>query len=362
MMDKKKITVIKPRCVDPHKTERLNAVLEYGLQGYTAEVITDRTVFREYNFHCRKILFAISLGESGINLEFYQLLKWIRTHPHLFDGSVAGVIVDGNSELYTKSVARDLLFTANMAGCTFPGRPLVEGTATLFNFTVIAKNLQTDNEGAYRESVRELVHRVVRLKRRYIAHPKLLALHAGNAAVSNTLTLWGMVSRGLDAEIRQISLRNGEIRDCRGCSYETCLHFGEESRCFYGGVITRDVYPAIVECDGLVMICPNYNDAVGANLTAFINRLTAIFRVHRFFDTRLYGIIVSGYSGSDLIAEQLISSLNMNKTFLLPPRFALMKTANDPGSIRMAEGIEEQAAAFSRQMMAEFQGCQKPEA
>ncbi len=40
-----------------------------------------------------------------------------------------------------------------------------------------------------------------------------------------------------------------------------------------------------------------------------------------------FGIIVSGYSGGDLVAEQLISALNMNKTFILPSRFALLETA-----------------------------------
>ena len=34
-------------------------------------------------------------------------------------------------------------------------------------------------------------------------------------------------------------------------------------------------------------------------------------------------LIVSGYSGGDLIARQLISGLNMNKSFYLPPRFCM---------------------------------------
>ena len=49
-----------------------------------------------------------------------------------------------------------------------------------------------------------------------------------------------------------------------------------------GAVMVEQVYPAIIECDCLVMICPNYNDAVSANITAFINRLTAVFRTHDF--------------------------------------------------------------------------------
>lgn len=37
----------------------------------------------------------------------------------------------------------------------------------------------------------------------------------------------------------------------------------------------------------------------------------------------------------------------MNKTFRLPPRVAMAEKANDPLSIRKAEGIRERAAAFA---------------
>ena len=106
-----------------------------------------------------------------------------------------------------------------------------------------------------------------------------------------------------------------------------CHHFGEEGSCFYGGPIAEEVYPAILDCDGLVMICPNYNDALSANLTAFINRMTALFTTHRFYDKALFGVIVSGYSGGDIVAEQLISGLNMNKTFALPGKFAISRSS-----------------------------------
>ena len=47
------------------------------------------------------------------------------------------------------------------------------------------------------------------------------------------------------------------------------------------------MYPAIMECDALVMLCPNYNDAISANLAAFINRLTALLRKTKFYDKYL---------------------------------------------------------------------------
>jgi multimeric flavodoxin WrbA len=182
---------------------------------------------------------------------------------------------------------------------------------------------------------------------------KVVALHASSRKTSNSLLLWDQVRQHLEpsAQIREISLRNGSMLDCRGCPYEECLHYGENDGCFYGGIMTEQVYPAILECDVLIMICPNYNDAVGANLTAFINRMTAIFNVRRFYDTDLYGVIVSGYSGSDIVAQQLISSLCMNKSFRLPARFAMMETANDPRSIFSVPGIEERAEQFAKHIL-----------
>lgn len=356
----KKLTIIRPRCQDRAKALRLHDVLEYGFQEHEYELLETIGQIKEADLKNKRILFAIELGESGINLEYVSLLKMIRMDRHMFDGSLAGLIVDGDSELFTKSVARHLVFSANRAGCSFVGRPLVEGTASLNNFTIIANNLGTDNYSAYCQSVKELADRVASFRKPVVQKPKLLALHAGHPETSNTLVLWDMIKQEIDADVQEISLRNGEIFDCRGCAYETCLHLGEESRCFYGGVITKEVYPAILDCDGLVMVCPNYNDAISANLTAFVNRLTALFRANRFYDKRLFAVIVSGYSGSDIVAEQLISSLNMNKSFLLPPRFAIMRTANDPGSINRLEHIREEAADFGRHIIAEFSG--KPEA
>ena len=160
----------------------------------------------------------------------------------------------------------------------------------------------------------------------------------------------GMVSQLPEMEIREIGLRNGTLSDCAGCPYKMCLHFGEQGSCFYGGVMVEDVYPAVREADAIVMLCPNYNDALSANLTAFINRLTSLFRTTRFYDKALFAVVVSGYSGSDIVAEQLIAALNMNKTFYLPGRFAMMETANNAGAAMQLPGIEERMNAFAERI------------
>jgi len=349
------LILIRPHCREKSKTERLSAVLNNGLGGYKWDTITTIEEFENADLRGKKLLFAISLGESGINLEFYSIIKRIRLRKSCFEGSVAGAIIDGNSELFTKSVARELVFSANMAGCTFPGRPLVEGTCSLENYNIIAKNLETDNIGAYLESGKNLIRRIVEFDPSRPEKPNLLVLHASDYTTSNSLGLWQMVKEHLDSwEIKEISIRDGQVWDCIGCHYDTCLHFGEQGQCVYGGVIVEQVYPAILNCNALLLICPNYNDAVGANIAAFINRLTALFRAHSFFDKRLFGIIVSGYSGGDIVAQQLISALNMNKTFILPSRFAMIETANNPGSIHEIDSIAKRAFVFAENMMTAF--------
>ncbi len=299
-----------------------------------------------------KLLFAVALDESGCGLEYYRMLSVLRRGGGRLAGCTAGVVVTGQGELYTKDVARDLVLAANLAGCAFIGRPLVEATGSLRNFRVQAEIHGTDEASAFRMAAEELL---TRLLHRPPPPPvrKLLALHASTRSTSNTLALWEMVRRNLpgEIEVQELCLRNNTVADCNGCAYTTCLHFGEQGGCFYGGPMVDEVFPAVRACDALVMLCANYNDALSANLTAFVNRLTALFRQSRFYDKRLYGLIVSGYSGGDLLARQLISSLNMNKSFYLPPRFCMLETANEKGSLAKLPGAAERGAAFARAMM-----------
>lgn len=300
----------------------------------------------------RKLLFAIALDRGGCNVAYYRMLSVLRRDVGLLEGCLGGVVVTGAEDLYTKDVARDMVLAANFSGCAFLGRPLVEATGSMRNFHVQARIYRTDEHTAFRMAVQELAWRLIRWEG--LPPPRrVLALHASVRATSNTLVLWELVKAGLppEVEITELCLRNGTIADCVGCSYTTCLHFGERGGCFYGGPMVDEVFPAVRECDALVMLCANYNDALAANLTAFINRLTALYRQARFYDKRLYGLVVSGYSGGDIIARQLISALNMNKSFYLPPRFCLLETANEKGSLAKLPGIARRGMEFAGRMM-----------
>ena len=352
---KRRLIVIKPLCELTGRTERMESVLGPildKLRSEGTEIITAEKISQldDITLPGERVLFAVCLNEAGINMEYYRLLEGFRRHPDCLEGTVGGIIVDGNSELYTKALARRLAFSANRAGCTFPGKPLVEATGSLGNFHVLSTVRGVDPIEVYRQQAEELVYRILDFEMPGPAeHIKVLAIHASMRKTSNTMLLWDKVKTNLGsrAEITEISLRDGMVTDCRGCRYEECLHFGENGRCFYGGIITEQVYPALLDCDVLVMICPNYNDAVSANLTAFINRLTAMFRVHDFSSKRVYALVVSGYSGGDIVAEQILGALNFNKSFILPGRFAMTETANDPYSILSVSDIDAKAGLFA---------------
>ena len=301
----------------------------------------------------RRLLFVFSLGPEGINLELCRLLALLRRSPGCLRGSVGGVVVDGAGDLYTKSAGRDIILAANLAGCAFPGRPLAEATGNLRNFTVQAKNAGCGLEEAYRLAVSGLADRVLHFAPPRRKRPRILALHASSRATSNTLDLWSGVRRRIeeDCGVTEIGLRNGTLEDCAGCAYTTCLHFGEQGGCFYGGVMVREVFPAIREADAVVLLCPNYNDALSANLTAAVNRLTALYRTTSFEDKAVFAIVVSGYSGGDIVAGQVASALCVNKGFWLPPGFALLETANDAGAAMALPGIGERTGRFAENLL-----------
>ena len=269
------------------------------------------------------LLFAAQTDTAGMDADTLALLRFLHLHEkeQLLAGSRAGILIDGENDLFTKDLGRRIAFAASLCGCALPGKPLVESASDLHSFTVLASLWQIDRYAAYLKSCRLLVEKLRTFAPVQITRPKILAVHAGNHKTSNSLSLWQLTAAALadKADIEEISLRNGQIWDCRGCKYEDCLHFGEHGDCFY----------------------------VSANIMAFINRLTSVFRVNDFSAKRVYAIIVSGYSGGDLVAQQIIGAMNMNKNMILPPRFALLETANAPGEALQIPKIKEKAAKFA---------------
>lgn len=304
------------------------------------------------NLQNRRILFAVAVDEAGPGPAFYAFLRRLRRERDALAGSVACLVVDGDTELYTKAAARELILAANRAGCLLPGRPLVEATGSLYNQHIQARNLGLSWEETYFLRVRELARRLERFQPPRFRRPRVLMLHASDQKRSNTLALGRAVCAQLEdcCDIRELQLLNGTVYDCRGCGYHACLHFAQNNTCFYGGVVAQEVLPAVREADLLLFLCPNYNDALSANLMALINRMTSLVVQQELRDTYLAAVVVSGYSGGDIVAQQLLGAMSLNRGCILPPDFCLLQTAHDPGDAMKAPGAAAETENFARRL------------
>ena len=335
-------------------SERLDRLLRCALEGRDVYPVTVDALVN--GLADARILFAVAVDTLGVDEAFVRLLRILRSGVRL-DGCVAGIVVDGADELYTKAAAQELALAANMAGCALPGKPLVEGTGSLYNQHILARRKGLSWEETYFSRAVELVERLVDFKAPKFERPNVLMIHASDNLRSNTVWLGRQILQRLPENFstREISLQNGTIHDCRGCSYAACLHFSQSGTCFYGGAISQEVLPSIRECDAMLFLCPNYNDAVSANLMALFNRMTNLLVQQELLDKYLFGIVVSGYSGSDIVARQLLGALCFNKTVMLPPQFAMLETAHDPGSAKELTGVEQRLDDFAAHMVRTLQ-------
>ncbi|MGB5822867.1 MAG: NAD(P)H-dependent oxidoreductase [Proteocatella sp.] len=337
-------------CKIGKSSELLEKMIMKFTEKFQEVVYIDNTYTGSYKN--KKILFAVQLEAMGVNLEMEPFINRIynSASENQLQDSIGAILIHAKEEMYTKTKSSMLVFRLNYMGMRFPGRPMVEAPDGLRNYiTPQKRNGESLEENCYMETL-DLATRFSEYKTADYkkAKPKILTVHASEEG-SNTLYLWKLVKKYLDKDdqIKEIYIPNGDVKDCEGCSYTVCKHFAKQKSCYYGGIMVEEVYPAILEADILILLCPNYNDAITANLSAMINRLTAIFRHKKFHDKKLYSIIVSGSSGTEAIATQLIRALNMNKTFQLPPQFIISAIANDKGSIKEIEDIEKRAEYFS---------------
>ena len=105
---------------------------------------------------------AFSSGTADISSSGYGVLP--DTENLILSGAAGGIIVDGQCDLFTKDLGRRLAFTANLAGCNFPGKPLSEATSDLRNFRVLAGIWQTDCYEAYVRSCTLLLQKVLNFR------------------------------------------------------------------------------------------------------------------------------------------------------------------------------------------------------
>ena len=76
--------------------------------------------------------------------------------------------------------------------------------------------------------------------------------------------------------------------------------------------------------------------------------------LYSFGYTAVFAIVVSGYSGGDIVACQAAGAMNMNKGFWLPANFCLLETANDKGEALALPGIQDRADRFAENMLCQL--------
>ena len=122
----------------------------------------------------KKIIFAVELpitGESSnLNNIFHQL--FLRGKDALY-GSSAIILVHSNYQLFTKTAAQSIIFKANLLGCRFVGRPIVEATGNLDNFIPLKKVYSMDLEEICLYQCRELGERLINDNIYNIKNPKV---------------------------------------------------------------------------------------------------------------------------------------------------------------------------------------------
>ena len=121
-------------------TERLARLLPIALDGLAYHSLTAVDAL-ESELTGQPLLFSIGMDALGPGAGFYDLVRCLRQNTDALSGCVEGLVVDGGGELYTKQAAQALVMAANLAGCVFPGKPLVEGTGSLYNQHILARRM-----------------------------------------------------------------------------------------------------------------------------------------------------------------------------------------------------------------------------
>ncbi|MDU4890846.1 MAG: NAD(P)H-dependent oxidoreductase [Clostridium sp.] len=342
--------------IQPNKniSKILQNMVERSTKDIPHQIIDDINNIPDLTY--KKLIFVAQVEDVGYDIPMIQFLaKLLERGRDSLKGSTGALMIYSIDDHGTKRIAQDIVYITNNIGCAFIGHPLVEATASLKNFSTWQKTMHMPLEEICYALCNGLVKRLMVDNSLKISNGKMLVLYSSTHKTSNTLDLWHMVSKHLSGiSIKEIKIENGKVLDCLGCSYKLCLHYGKKKGCFYGGVITDAVMPSIDESDVIVWLCPNYNDAVAANLTAVINRLTALYRRSSFYKKYMFAVIVSGNSGSDSVAKQLIGALNINKGFRLPPYFSIRAIANDPKTIFNVDDIDSKTLNFSQNILNNF--------
>lgn len=332
--------------------------LETPIEFLTTEMVYERGA---NVLEHKKILFLCDLNAIGRDPLLDQLLIYLKRpeNANCLRGSFVAMINRSGSDWYTKTFARSWLLQLNMLGASVIGKPLVELLPAFENLMTWQKQTHLPLEIVAQNRIVDLVRRLSQSENVKLKKPKILVLHASKVSESNTLALWHLVLQSLKTSGRpfdysEIYIERGSITDCIGCPFEVCVNEAKQLNCVVGGQFVDQILPALEWADAIVWVCPNYNDTISADLISVVNRMSGFYRTRDLSKKRVYGVIVSGNSGTDAVAHQLVGSLNVNKGFVLPPVFCLSEIASGPLSVLQKADALDKSSRFACEMINEM--------
>ncbi len=210
-----------------------------------------------------------------MNRGFYDLLAHLRTHPNCLDRCVGACWGRPRRSVHQGS-GRTWCWAANLAGCAFVGRPLVEALAILRNFTVQARNAGCSLEAAYHLAAADLVERVLAFSLPRWSGRSCWPSTPPAGPPPTTLAQWGCAG---PAEERCASRRRSGLRKdtlegtVAGCLLHHLPPLRRTGRVasMAASMVPIGGLPRHPEGDAWCCSGPNNYDALSANLTAAIN-------------------------------------------------------------------------------------------
>ena len=152
---------------------RLGDILEYALAGVAFETV-ETEAFLHGDWMHRRVLFAISTGETDDCAGLHALIAAWKRNDCFFEGCVCAAIVDGAQGRLAHLDTLALLLEANRVGAMLPPRPLLEGDWELRYFS----GGRESSFERYRVQARSLVERLMAAEPTMPEHPRVRPLAA----------------------------------------------------------------------------------------------------------------------------------------------------------------------------------------
>ncbi len=348
------LTVLLFPSQDPAETKRMKSVLTRGLKDCPHRIISDTA----FSGTASQLLFAVPLGPDGINYAYLRFLSQLRQGLIHLKGCVAGMVIQSEADLYGKALGAEFALALSMAGCGLVGHPLIEGilppTDPFREETDLIFHTESNPMSELLSAIGHLAERIMgpvfRGKSPLTGRPslpKLLCVHPYFVDGSNAYHLWDELKRRLVPfmQYKELCLSRESTTLCPSCQF----HYGKkvDPSSYYGSPLTQETLKDVEEADALLMVVPNIHNSLPAVQLAFIQQLSALCRHKDFSEKAVYALIVSPFSGGDMVAQQLISALSLENSFYLPPNFAMMEVASLPSEILSLPDIELRMDRFS---------------